>query len=112
VGCAPWGSDHENRNNYVVTAWTVGWGALGSSGELWGALGNSGELWGALGSSGDLWGALGSSGELWGTPGSSGELWDLACRVVGWLYDFKANRVKPRNRYLNSEAGAQKFKKT
>jgi hypothetical protein len=50
----------------VVTAWTVGWGALGSSGELWGALGNSGELWGALGSSGDLWGALGSSGELWG----------------------------------------------
>ena len=106
MGCGPCGSDPENRNNYVVTAWAVGRG-------LWAVrLGSSGELWGALGSSGDLWGALGSSGELWGTPGSSGELWDLACRVVGWLYDFEANRVKPRNRYLNSEAGAQKFKKT
>ena len=122
MGCGPCGSDPENRNNYVVSPSGELWGALGSSGELWAALGSSGQLWaalgssgqlwGALGSSGDLWGALGSSGELWGTPGSSWELWDLACRVVGWLYDFEANRVKPRNRYLNSEAGAQNFKKT
>ena len=56
VGCGPFGSDPENRNNYVVSP----------SGELWGALGSSGQLWGALGSSGELWGALGSSGELWG----------------------------------------------
>ena len=27
------------------------------------------------------------------------------------MYDFEANRVKPRNRYLNVEAGFQKFLK-
>ena len=33
MGCGPCGSDTENRDNYVVTAWAVGLWAVGC--ELW-----------------------------------------------------------------------------